>query len=293
MTSYTQHFFDAPNLEGPEGTHRIAWLEWGDTSNQDILFCVHGLTRNAHDFDFLARALSTEYRIIAPDMPGRGDSEWLSHTANYNYVSYMMDCLALLEHLAVGHAHWIGTSMGGIIGMMVAVLHPGILTSLTLNDIGARVPREGLQRIVAYVSQTPASFASRAEAETRLREVVATFGLTTQQQWEHLFRYSIKESPDGQFRFAFDPNILEPVRQQTENFTQIEDIDLTEFWQAVTIPCLLIRGGDSDILTQAIADEMLAANPQSVLKTFPGIGHAPTLMEDNQITVIREWLKSH
>lgn len=290
MNSFTQHFFDAPNLEGPEGTHRIAWLEWGDSTNPRVIMCVHGLTRNAHDFDYLAQALSAEYRLIVPDMPGRGDSEWLKDTANYNYVSYMMDCLALLEHLNVQTVDWIGTSMGGIIGMMIAVLHPGLIQKLVLNDIGSVVPKTGLERIVAYVSQAPQHFASRPEAEKQLRLMAASFGLKQEAHWEHLFRHSIKERPDGTHHFAFDPNILEPVRQQTDNYQTISDIDLSEFWQAINIPALLIRGGNSDILTQEIADKMCASHTGCRLLTFPGIGHAPTLMEDEQIEAIKNWL---
>jgi pimeloyl-ACP methyl ester carboxylesterase len=280
---YKSGVFDAPNLEGPEGTHRISWLEWGDPSTATII-CVHGLTRNAHDFDFLARALAENYRVIAPDMAGRGDSEYLSHTANYNYASYMTDCIGLLDHLGLESVDWIGTSMGGIIGIMIAALHPGRIKRLVLNDIGSFIPKAGLERIVAYVGDTPESFPTREAAEAHLRRIFISFGVRQEAHWEHLFRHSIKER-GGVFTFAFDPHILDPIRD-----APIQDIDLSELWDGVTIPALILRGEESDILTDTTAQKMIVGRQNASIHAFPGIGHAPTLLEDEQITVVKNWL---
>ncbi len=279
-----QHHFHAPNLEGPEDTHRVAWLEWGDPNNPRTIVCVHGLTRNAHDFDFLAAALAADYRVIAPDMPGRGDSDYMSNTANYSYGAYMADALALLDSLELETVDWIGTSMGGILGMMIAALHPERISRLVLNDIGAFIPKAGLERIVEYVGATPESFPTREAAEARLREIFTAFGVRHEAHWQHLFRYSIKQD-NGTFHLSFDPNILAPFQE-----AEIDDVDLHELWDAVAVPTLILRGANSDILTHETAQLMVQNRTDVTLHAFAGIGHAPTLMEDEQIRVVREWL---
>ena len=289
MTESSQHYFNAPNLDGEE-THRLSYLDWGDSQNSKIIVCVHGLTRNAHDFDYLSRKLAADYRIIAIDIAGRGDSDSLTNPAEYNYATYMIDCLALLDDLNLDSVNWLGTSMGGIIGMMIAAMHPHRINRLILNDIGAFIPKASLQRIVEYVKRTPDKMTSRKQAEEQLRENAATFGITDENHWQHMFTYSIKEQDDGSFRFAFDPQLLTGMRAETNDFQDIDDVDLSELWEAVEIPALILRGAQSDVLEKETLTSMLKSHPDCQSVEFEGIGHAPTLMEDNQIKAIVDWL---
>lgn len=282
-------FFDAPDLEGT-GTHRLAYLDWGDADAKNVVFCVHGLTRNAHDFDYLARELVRKgHRVIAPDMPGRGASERLSDPAGYNYAAYMADCLALMDNFHFRSVDWIGTSMGGIIGMMIAAMNPGRIRRLVLNDIGAFIPKDGLKGILDYVSAAKMHHASREEAEAQLRMNMADFGIDSEEHWQHVFTYSIRETADG-FALAFDPDILAPIREETNDFTEIHDIDLSELWEAIRIPVLVLRGERSALLDKETLSAMRAAHLKCQTVEIPGVGHAPPLMKTEQIQVITRWL---
>ncbi len=287
----TQHYLDAPNLEGPEGTHKLAFLDWGDPHNDNVAICVHGLTRNAHDFDYLARELCSTHRVIAIDMAGRGKSGWLEHTANYNYAAYMADCIALMDNFHLRSVEWIGTSMGGIIGMMIAAFHPKRIKRLVLNDIGAFVPKIGLERIVEYAAHTR-HFTSKEEAENYCREIFAPFGITEEDAWQHLFTHTLRHDEDGTIHFHYDPKILEPLRIETKNFTELHDIDLSELWEAITIPTLILRGAESDILTPETVSAMRASNVKAMAHEFEGVGHAPSLMVKDQIDVVVNWLRN-
>lgn len=289
MTEPTQSFFNAPNLEG-EGTHRIAYLDWGSVDAKHVAFCVHGLTRNAHDFDYLARDLVERgYRVIAPDMPGRGDSDFLSNTSMYNYAAYMADCLALMDNFHFRSVDWVGTSMGGIIGMMIAAMNPGRIKRMVLNDIGAFIPKEGLKGILDYVYATETEYASRREAETQLQVNMAGFGIDSEEHWQHVFRYSIKEK-NGNYTLAFDPNILEPIRAETNNFTDIADVDLSELWEAIKIPVLVIRGEHSTLLDKETVTAMRSTNLKCQWEEIPEVGHAPPLLKPEQYQIISNWM---
>lgn len=287
MTQPTQHLLQVTNMDG--GTHRLNVLEWGDTAKPRTLICVHGLSRNAHDFDYVARALCNDYRVIAIDMAGRGGSDYLSNPNHYNYGSYMLDCLSVMEQLGIASADWLGTSMGGIIGMMIAAMHPDKIGKLVLNDIGCFISKAALARIVEYVSKAPEWFSSQEEAESILRRNAATFGITDEAHWQHLFAHSIRRNADATFSFAFDPHILDPLRTETNNFETLHDIDLTELWEAVNTPTLILRGAESDILDSLTAAQM-GKKPNVTLHEFAGIGHAPALMDDGQIDVVKQWL---
>ncbi len=286
MNEPTQHFADVPLLEG-EGTHRIAYYEWGD-QDAPVVICVHGLTRNARDFDFLAREMAATHRVIAVDMAGRGTSEWLQDWQNYNYMAYMMDCLSLLEHLQLEQVKWVGTSMGGIIGMMVAALHPGRISKLVLNDIGSFIPKAGLERIIEYVNM-PVTFDTHEKAEAYLREVFAGFGLQNEAEWNHLITHSLIER-NGTWQRTYDPNILMPLKAETDNFTKISDVDLGELWEAIDIPVMLLHGEMSDLLTQDTADAMAARDHVSYHR-FANIGHAPSLFNAEQVSLVADWLR--
>lgn len=290
--SYTQQFFNAPNTDGTVGHHRIGYLEWGNEGAPPLV-CVHGLTRNAHDFDFLANDLAKHFHIFCLDMAGRGASDWLDNKLAYNYGTYVADCLAFLKHRDLKKPHWIGTSMGGIIGMMMCAAQTGLFATLTLNDIGSVVAREGLERIAAYAG-APHIFHTRRRAEEYLRDITRPFAITNEEQWRYFAEQSIWQINNGEYILAFDPEIIYPFRQETDNFLQLADIDLSLFWEAVDCPTLILRGEHSDILRKDTASRMATAKGKDVtFIEFKDVGHAPALMDEEQIGKISSWIMWH
>lgn len=284
--------FHAPNGWQTEnqGTHALEVLAWNpEESHKPTLICVHGLTRNAHDFAFIAPALTEHYRVYALSMAGRGNSAWLDDKLNYHYGTYVQDCLAFITRLGMAQVTWLGTSMGGIIGMTIASMMPQLITKLVINDIGAHIPASALQAIYAYASVEHV-FDTRAEAQDYFRTVLQPWGVP-EGAWEHLFTHSIRERFDGKFTPMCDPDILEAVRVASENFTKADDVDLSAVWEKVACPVLLLHGADSTILPTAIADAM-ATRDNVTLHRFAGIGHAPALMDAAQIGVVTGWLEA-
>ncbi|HVA12741.1 MAG TPA: alpha/beta hydrolase [Stellaceae bacterium] len=269
---------------GPHGFHRLAYVEWPGPRDAPVLLCVHGLTRNARDFDTLAQALSAHYRVVCVDMPGRGRSEWLSHAADYNYPLYLGDIAALIARLDVERIDWLGTSMGGIIGMLLAALPANPIRKLVINDVGALIPQAGLERIAAYVGLDP-SFPDHAAFEAMLRCVHAPFGPLTDTRWHHLAVHSARRKADGSIGFNYDPKIAAAFKQGP-----MADVDLWASWDAINCPVLILRGEQSDILLRADAEAMTQRGPRATLVEFAGIGHAPALMADDQIAAIRDFL---
>lgn len=269
---------------GPHGFHRLAYVDWPGPKNAPVLLCIHGVTRNGRDFDMLARALSAQYRVICPDLPGRGKSMWLSDAADYAYSLYLSDITTLIARLDVETVDWIGTSMGGIVGMLFAALPGAPLRRLVLNDVGALIPKAGLQRIATYIGKDP-SFPDLAALEFALRTVLGPYGPLSDAQWHHLATYSARRKPDGSIGTAYDPKIGDRLRHGP-----IEDVDLWTQWDQITCPVLVLRGAQSDILHRSDAEAMTQRGPRARLVEFAGIGHAPALMDENQIAIIRDFL---
>jgi pimeloyl-ACP methyl ester carboxylesterase len=270
---------------GPHGFHRLAYIEWpGPSRDAPVVLCVHGLARNSRDFDALAQALSTRYRVICPDMPGRGKSEWLGVASDYGYPVYLADITTLIARLDVERVDWVGTSMGGIVGMLFAALPNAPIGKLVINDVGALVPKAGIERIAAYVGLDP-GFADLAAFEVVLRRVYAPFGPLSDAQWRHLATHSSRRKADGSIGFNYDPKIAEAFKQGP-----INDVALWPSWDAITCPVLVLRGAQSDILLAGDAAAMTQRGPRAKLVEFAGIGHAPALMADDQIAAIREFL---
>lgn len=265
----------------PSGFHRLRYLEWG-ARDADVVICVHGLTRNAHDFDRLADRLADRYRVIAVDMAGRGGSDWLTDPAHYTYAQYQADMNALLARLDVERVHWIGTSMGGLIGMFLAALPGTPIASLLLNDVGPFIPAAALRRITGYMGDT--RFSSLQELERHLRTVLAPFGPLGDDDWADLARHGHRVLPDGSLALAYDPAITGNVKQE------IADVTLWPFWDKVSCRTLVFRGAESDLLSAETALEMQERGPRARVVTFPGVGHAPALMAEEQIEVVAEWL---
>ncbi len=266
------------------GFHELAWTEWGPEGGAPVV-CVHGLTRNGRDFDMLAQALAARgRRVLCPDLPGRGTSAWLPDARLYTPASYVVALAHLLARLD-GMVDWVGTSLGGICGMMVAAGANNPLRRLVLNDIGSRVPAAAAARIAAYIRQEHA-FADLAGLEAHLRQVHAPFGPLTDAQWRHLAEHSARLLPDGRIGMHYDPAIAAPFAEQPAG-----DLDLSALWSLNRLPTLLLRGAESDILEAGVAAEM-AGRPGVALVTFPGIGHAPALMEPAQILRVADFLEA-
>jgi pimeloyl-ACP methyl ester carboxylesterase len=267
---------------GPHGFYRMAYAEWGEAER--VVVCVHGLTRNGRDFDALAAALAAAARVVCPDMPGRGRSDDLSHGEDYTYPTYLGACATLIARIGANAVDWVGTSMGGIIGMLLAALPGTPIRRLVLNDVGAVVAAEGLRRLATYVGHDP-TFAGMPALEMALRRVAAPFGPLTDAQWAHLARYSARTLPDGRLGWAYDPRIGDAFRG-----VEPQDVDLWAPWDAIRAPTLILRGAESDILRHDDAVAMTQRGPPARLVELPGIGHAPALMAADQIGLIREFL---
>ena len=272
---------------GPHGFHQIHYTEWGDADNPHILVCVHGLTRNSRDFDSLAAVLAEDYRVICPDIPGRGQSAWLDDKSDYNYSVYLADMAVLLGRLHSEKVDWIGTSMGGIIGMLLASQPNTAIHRLLLNDIGPNISKESLNRIKEYAGTDPA-FTNRLEVEKYLRTIYKSFGPLTDTQWRHIARFSTRLLPDSRLALHFDPGIV-----MLFNHASIEAIDLWDVWDQIQCPVMVLRGEESDILSADTARAMGKRGPKAEVVEFPGIGHAPALMALDQIATIRKWCARH
>jgi pimeloyl-ACP methyl ester carboxylesterase len=286
-----RHTFPAKNTLGAAGTHELVFYDFGDVNATRNVICVHGLTRNAHDFDILAEALANQgCRVFSLNMAGRGESAWLADPMGYNYASYVADCLAIMDNFHLRGVEWIGTSMGGIIGMMIAASTRDRIKKLVLNDIGIVLDREALSRIYTYVRSMPTQFASRAEADDYLATTFKPFGITDPALWQRFVESSLLSSADGTLRLACDPAIAAPLAAATNNYTEINDINLTDLWEQVDVPTLIIRGAESDILSDDTVRAMRRKNTRAESITIAGVGHAPALMTPDQITRLTQWL---
>jgi pimeloyl-ACP methyl ester carboxylesterase len=275
--------FDSVQCLSPAGLHRMAYTEWGDPTNPRVLICVHGLTRVGRDFDRLARALIGQYRVVCPDVVGRGRSDWLREPKFYGVPQYVADMVTLIARLNAQSVHWVGTSMGGLIGMMLAAQPNNPVHKLVINDVGPLVPKAALQRLAGYVGKAP-PMRSVDELEHYFRQVFAGFGTLTPEQWRHMATASARHNDDGTIAPAYDPAIANAFSGE------LQDVVLWPVWDAVRCPTLLLRGADSDLLLAETAREMTQRGPKPKLKVFEGCGHAPALMAKDQIEVVRDFL---
>lgn len=269
-----------------KGFHRMHYYDWGDPENSRVVICVHGLTRNGRDFDFLAQALSRDFRIVCPDVAGRGRSDWLESKQDYGYAQYMADMTALLARVTAGAEktiYWVGTSMGGLLGIIMAAMPKNPIRKLVVNDAGMLVPKAALERLALYVGKDP-RFATLDALEAHVRHISAPFGALSDEQWRHLTVHSAKQHADGTWGFRYDPAIANAFSGE------LNDIDLSAYWDAVRCPTLLLRGADSDILLRATAEAMTQRGPKATLVEFQAVGHAPMLMSDEQVTAVRDFL---
>jgi len=271
----------------PRGLHRISYLEWGEPKNERVLVCVHGLTRCARDFEALAAAMSDKYRVVSVDVAGRGDSEWLADPMLYQLPQYLNDLVTLIARLDVESVHWVGTSLGALIGMALAAQPGTPVQKLVINDAGPVVSKVSLERIATYVGLAPA-FPNIEAAEKYVRTVSAPFGPHSDAEWRFLTDIVVRKNADGSLRLHYDPKIGEPFRKLMPE----GDMELWPVWDAIQCKTMVLRGGQSDLLTRDTVAKMAARGPKANVVELPGIGHAPTLMHDDQIRIVRDFLLS-
>jgi pimeloyl-ACP methyl ester carboxylesterase len=271
--------------------HRLAYWQWLPPTGRAFertCVAVHGLTRNGRDYDVVAARLADEgWRVIAVDFVGRGQSEWLSDAALYGYPQYVSDMVVLLARLDVTAVDlWLGTSMGGLAGMFVASMPQQLVKRMILVDIGPMVPSASIVRIKAYVGSDP-RFKTRGDAVAACKAILQTFGPHTDEQAEIVIRHYIVEK-EGEWRFHYDPRIAVPFKAAPD-----VDVVLWPVWDQIKCPVLVLRGANSDVLLETTAAEMQTRGPAQVrVVTFAGVGHAPTLIVEDQVTAVLEFAKS-
>lgn len=268
----------------PNALHRLAYWEWLPRGESlGTVVCVHGLTRTGRDFDALAERLSAKWRVVCPDMIGRGRSDRVDPQL-YVLAQYVSDCVTLIARLDVEPVSWVGTSMGGLIGMLLAALRGAPIGRLVLNDIGPALDPAGRQRIADYVGADP-TFASEAEGLAALRQLMRTFGPHTDEEFRRLNRHYLVRR-DDRWAFHYDPAIAVPFRSPAA-----EPSNLWAYYDQVRCPTLVLRGAESDLLSGETAAEMSRRGPMARVVAFPGIGHAPTLMAEDQISAVERFLE--
>lgn len=273
----------------PGGLHQLAYKEWGDPANPKVLVCVHGLTRVSDDFDAMAQAMADQYRVIAPDVVGRGRSGWLPDPKHYHVGQYVSDMVTLLARVDAEVVHWFGTSMGGLIGMGLASIPDNPIRKLVLNDVGPTLNPPALLRIGSYVSQA-VRFATFDEGVAYIRDVSASFGPHSDAEWRKLAGDVLKQEADGSWIRHYDLRLAEPFKSLTLESAAQGQAALWAAYEAIRCPTLVVRGELSDLLTRETAQEMTTRGPKAALVELPGIGHAPTFMHADQIAIARNFL---
>ncbi|HWJ95957.1 MAG TPA: alpha/beta hydrolase [Telluria sp.] len=277
----------------PAGLHRMAYKEWGDPDNRNVLVCVHGVTRVSDDFDHLAAALCDRYRVVCPDVVGRGRSDRLRVPDLYTLPQYIADMVTLIARVTAnddaGTVHWFGTSMGGLIGMLLASLEGSPVRKLVLNDIGPVLDPGAMARIGEYIGQD-LRFPSFDAGAAYVREVSASFGPHSDEQWTKLAKDVLRESGDGTWVRHYDLGLAKPFAAITPEAAKAGEAGLWAAFDAIRCPTLLVRGELSDLLSRETAGQMAARGPKPKLVEIAGVGHAPTFMNDEQIAIAREFL---
>lgn len=276
----------------PAGLHRVAYKEWGDADNPKVLVCVHGVTRVGDDFDHLARALCDTYRVVCPDIVGRGRSERLRDPAYYTVPQYVADMVTLIARVTArsdkDDVAWFGTSMGGLIGMALAALEGTPISRLLINDIGPVLDGAALRRIGEYIGQD-VRFPSFAEGAQFVKAVSNSFGPHSDDEWDKLARDVLRQDGNGAWERHYDLNLALPFRAITVEGAAQDEAALWAAWDAIACPTLLVRGARSDLLARATAEQMTTRGPRPRLVEIPGVGHAPTFVHPDQIAIAREF----
>lgn len=296
MSEPTLNYVSCPDASG---SHRMAWWQWGHPAAPHVVLCVHGLSRQGRDFDVLAQALCARggdsVRVVCPDVVGRGRSDWLRDPMGYQVPNYAADMLALIQQLKPATLDWVGTSMGGLIGMVVCG-QPGLplpvpVRRLVLNDVGPTIQWEAIQRIGAYLGE-PVRFASLEQAADVLWSISSSFGPHTREQWLALTRHMLKPVGDaaGSLTLHYDPAIAVPFGAVTPESAAQGEVTLWHLYDHITARTLLTRGAQSDLLSHATALAMTQRGPKARLVEFAGVGHVPTFVADDQVQAVTDFL---
>ena len=267
------------------GFHRVVYYEWGASENTNVVICVHGIGRNGRDFDVLGEALAPTHRVLAIDMPGRGASEWLREPMDYVMPVYLGTLTALIAASGVDEVVWVGTSMGALLGIVAAAQPATPVKRLVVNDAGPTLEPGALARIAQYFGNDP-SFATYPELDAYVRQISAPFGPLTDAQWTHVVKTNARQRADGSWGVGYDPAIAVPFRAASA------PVDLWPQWDAIRCPTLVLRGEHSDLLSRATSDAMAARGPRAQVVEIPGVGHAPMLLDADQVATVVSFLRS-
>lgn len=270
---------------GITGFHRLHYTEWGPRDATRTIVCVHGYSGNARDFDALAGALAREARVVCLDVAGRGRSDWLPSALHYQFPQFLSDIAALVRRLRVEHVEWVGTSMGGLLGLLLAAQPGNPIRRLVLNDVGAFVPADGLREI-AHRLEAPERFATLRDVERHVRDTHREWGEISDAQFRQLARHHAHRLPQGGYRLHYDPRIARVV--QAVPF--VDGLHLWDAWDRVECPVLVVRGEHSRILPAEVAQRMIETHPEAQLLEIEGAGHAPALMSDREIAQVGNFL---
>jgi pimeloyl-ACP methyl ester carboxylesterase len=270
------------------GLHRVAYTEWGDPANPRVLVCVHGLTRSGRDFDRVAAALADVYRVVCPDVAGRGLSDWLGNPNQYMVPQYVADMVTLIARLDVESVDWFGTSMGGLIGLALAGLPNSPVGKLVLNDIGPHIEPASLERIGEYLGK-PARFATKQEGIDHAAALAESFGPLTPQEWSEINTPLLREREDGAWEFRYDPRIAVPFAATTPEMSAAGEAALWGSLAAVSGPVLVVRGAESDLLSRETVAQMVERGQAVSSVEIEGVGHAPAFLDDAQIAIARRF----
>lgn len=280
-----QRFVQCAN---PTGLHRMAYTEWGDPDNPRVLVCVHGLTRSGRDFDRVAAALSDVYRVVCPDVAGRGLSDWLSDPNRYVVPQYVADMVTLIARLDVETVDWFGTSMGGLIGLTLAALPGTPIAKLLVNDIGPHIEPAALERIGSYVG-LPERFATLQEGIDRAAELAVSFGPLTADEWREINTPLLRQREDGAWAFRYDPAIALPFAAPSPDAGLSAERVLWQLFETVAAPMLVVRGAESDLLSRETMVQMVERGQAVSSVEIAGVGHAPAFLDAAQISIARQF----
>jgi cobalt-zinc-cadmium efflux system protein len=270
-----------------ESSHRMAYHAWGNPKNSKVLLCVHGLTRRGSDFKTLAQAMCKDYYVVCPDVVGRGDSDRLSNPMQYAVPQYVADMAQLVKQLGASQVDWFGTSMGGLIGMVYAAMPNSPIRKMLINDVGPRIEPEAIKRLGSYVGQ-PFIFANRSDALARLNQICASFGEHTADEWE-IYNGPMLIQRDGMWIMHYDPSIAVPFASVNPIMAKAGEMAMWHAFKQIHIPMLIVRGGNSDLLSAATVAEMCKVNPYAHSIEIPNVGHAPAFVKPEQIALAKEF----
>ena len=268
------------------GFHDLHYVEWGRRNARRTIVCCHGYSGNARDFDYLARELAADARVICIDVAGRGESQWLANPMGYHFGQFLADIHSLLLHLELKEVEWVGTSMGGLLGMLLASKPGSPVKRLVMNDVGAFLPTDALQAIARNL-EAPERFDSLDAVEQHMRHTHREWGELTAEQWRHFAVHGSRRTDDGGWRLHFDPQIARVARPMP----LMPGLFFWDAWYRVDCPVLLLRGALSRVFPESVAEAMLDVKPMATLVEFPECGHVPALMSSEQIAVVRNFLR--